>query len=87
LSDEKPVVLNIDLVGISHGGSVYIGRSTKYGNPYKIGKDGDRDEVCELFERNVLPTLDVSELRGKNLICHCAPKRCHGDSILVKANK
>jgi hypothetical protein len=35
-----------------------------------------------LFEQNVLPTLDLGALRGKDLVCFCAPKRCHGDSIL-----
>jgi hypothetical protein len=48
-------------------------------------KEGDRDQVCDRFER-VLPTLDVSSLRGKDLVCWCAPLRCHCDAILRKAN-
>ena len=67
-------------------GAVYIGRGSPWGNPFKIGEHGTRDEVCDRFEREVLPTLDVSSLRGKNLVCFCAPKRCHGDAILKKAN-
>mgnify|MGYP001600842347 CR=1 FL=1 len=67
-------------------GSVYIGRGTRWGNPFKIGVDGDRVEVCDRFEKEVLPTLDVSELKGKDLVCFCAPHRCHGDAILRKAN-
>ena len=67
--------------------AVYIGRGSKWGNPFKIGPDGDRNAVCEAFETKVLPTLDVSELRGKHLVCFCAPQRCHGHSILQKANK
>jgi hypothetical protein len=63
---------------------VYIGRGSPWGNPFKIGTDGDRDEVCDRFEREVLPTLDVEPLRGKNLVCFCAPQRCHGDAILRK---
>ena len=63
-----------------------IDRRSPYGNPFVIGRDGDRDEVCDKFERDVLPTLDVTALRGKNLICFCAPKRCHCDALLVKAN-
>jgi len=62
--------------------AVYIGRGSPWGNPYVLGKDGDRDQVCDLFEQNVLPTLDLGALRGKDLVCFCAPKRCHGDSIL-----
>lgn len=65
---------------------VYCGRGSPYGNPFMIGRDGDRDEVCNKFEREVLPTLDVTALRGKNLLCFCAPKRCHCDAILIKAN-
>lgn len=66
--------------------SVYCGRGSPWGNPFIIGKHGDRDQVCDRFEAEVLPNLDVSSLRGKNLICYCAPKRCHCDSILKKAN-
>ena len=67
--------------------AVYCGRPSKYGNPFEIGRDGDRNTVCERFEREVLPTLDVSALRGKDLICWCAPLRCHCDAILIKANQ
>jgi len=30
--------------------------------------------------------MDVSALTGRDLKCYCAPHRCHGDSILLKAN-
>lgn len=66
--------------------AVYCGRGSPYGNPYRIGISGTRDEVCDLFEKKVLPKLDVSSLRGKDLVCFCAPKRCHCDTILKKAN-
>lgn len=46
-----------------------------------------RDVVCDRFEVEVLPYLDVSELRGFHLLCYCKPERCHGDLILKKANK
>ena len=62
-----------------------MGRPTKWGNPYPIGHFG-RDKVCEMFETNILPNLDVSELRGKDLVCWCSPLRCHADAILKKAN-
>lgn len=67
-------------------GAVYCGRPTKYGNPFSIGKDGNRNEVCEKFEKEILPDLDVTELRGKDLVCWCFPLRCHCDAILKKAN-
>jgi len=28
---------------------VYIGRGSKWGNPYTIGRDGNRDEVCDKY--------------------------------------
>lgn len=66
--------------------AVYIGRGSRFGNPFRIGVDGDRDQVCDRFEQEVLPRLDVSALRGKHLVCFCKPARCHGDAILKKAN-
>jgi hypothetical protein len=67
-------------------GAVYCGRPSKWGNPFVMGKDGSRGEVCDRFEREILPELDVSSLRGKHLVCFCAPLRCHCDAILKKAN-
>jgi hypothetical protein len=64
--------------------AVYIGRGSPWGNPYVIGKDGTRDDVCNKFEKHTLPNLDLSKLQDKDLVCFCAPKRCHGHSI-VKA--
>ena len=67
--------------------AVYIGRGSPWGNPFVIGADGDRDEVCDRFEREVLPTLDIERLRGRPMVCFCAPSRCHGDSILKALNR
>lgn len=66
---------------------IYIGRSSKWGNPFKIGIDGNRLEVIEKYEkyiRNNKKLLeDLSELEGKTLGCYCKPKLCHGD-VLIK---
>lgn len=74
--------------------AVYIGRGSPYGNPYVIGQPHPRtgrpmtrDDVCVLFERYIVPTLDLDELKGKDLVCYCKPKRCHGDILLREANK
>lgn len=67
--------------------AIYIGRGSKWGNPFIIGIDGNRNEVCDKFEKQILPNLDVSELIGKDLICFCKPLRCHGDSIIEKIEK
>lgn len=66
--------------------AVYIGRGSPWGNPYKIGVHGTREEVIRLFEENVLPHLDLAPLKGKHLVCFCKPKACHGDAILRAAN-
>lgn len=65
-------------------GSVYIGRGSPWGNPFVIGIHGNRDEVCDRFEAEILPTLDLSPLKGKHLVCYCKPRRCHGDAIRAK---
>lgn len=71
--------------------AVYVGRGSPFGNPYVIGRDGDRDSVCDQFEAALLkdPALlqkAKTELKGKDLVCFCAPKRCHGDTLLRIAN-
>ena len=67
-------------------GAVYVGRGSPWGNPFQIGRDGDRATVIERFRCEVLPALDVSALRGKALVCYCAPLPCHADLLLAKAN-
>jgi hypothetical protein len=71
---------------IASGRAVNCDRRSKYGNPYVMKSEADRDFVCEQFEKNKLPDLDVSELRDKDLLCWCNPLRCHCDAILKKAN-
>lgn len=66
---------------------VYIGRPSKWGNPYTIGKDGTREEVISKYEVHIMTRPDLifalQELQGKTLSCWCKPKACHGD-ILVR---
>lgn len=69
------------------GLAVRIDRSTKYGNPFVLNEDGDRDEVCDAYERHYLPhkrsiLRDAEKLKGKVLICHCYPERCHGNALI-----
>ncbi len=66
--------------------AVYCGRRSPYGNPFIAGTHGSREHVIKRFVEEVLPDLDVSKLRGKDLVCWCAPLPCHCDHILVKAN-
>lgn len=71
--------------------AVYIGRPSKWGNPFVIGKHGDRATVIALFEQYLLerPHLIAeakAELRGRDLVCFCSPQACHGDVLLRIAN-
>jgi len=77
--------------GESPAGAVYVGRPTFWGNPYIVGKDGTREEVVakyrQLFDGNPrLQGMARQELRGKDLVCWCAPAPCHGDILLEIAN-
>lgn len=71
--------------------AVYIGRPSKWGNPFEIGKDGTREDVIRQYRDWLLsqPTVvaDVKrELKGKDLVCWCAPHACHGEVLLEIAN-
>ncbi len=74
--------------------AVYIGRPSKWGNPFVIGKDGDREQVIEKYRWWLTTTLAGDalfqaarrELVGKDLVCWCSPEPCHGDVLLVAAN-
>lgn len=88
-----PEVLNIKTASKSEKiGSIFIGRPSKFGNPYVSPRDGDRFEIIEKYRKLVLSTPALlsavkAELAGKNLICHCSPVPCHGDVLLKIANE
>ena len=52
---------------------VYVGRPSKWGNPFEIGRDGTPDEVIAKYRAWIVrqPALmaALGELRGKNLVC------------------
>lgn len=88
---------------------VIIDRSGPWGNPYIIGVDGDRDEVCDKHivwlnewinnKKEICIKVGIrvfsnkwviehlSLLRGKDVVCWCSPSRCHGDLLILLANK
>jgi Domain of unknown function (DUF4326) len=71
---------------------VYIGRPSKWGNPFKIGEDGSREEVIQKYRQWILdnPTLIAqlaTELKGKTLGCWCKPNTCHGDVLAELADQ
>lgn len=66
---------------------VYIGRGSKWGNPFVIGKDGSRVKVIQKYTESIInnPSLvrSFEELEGKTLGCWCKPGLCHGDILKV----
>lgn len=90
---KQPAVINIykDPSAKSRPDSVYIGRPSPWGNPFVIGKDGTRAEVIAKYRDYLQKNPEFEErvkreLAGKNLVCFCAPKPCHGDVLLALAN-
>ena len=80
----------------SPAGAVYVGRPTKWGNPFRPKKRTDRSlKLCvdtfeEMLNKGLL-TISVEEvrreLRGKDLVCWCrASQTCHADVLLKVAN-
>ena len=70
---------------------LYIGRPSKWGNPFVMGRDGSRTEVIAKYRAWIVaqPTLmnALDELRGRDLVCWCAPLACHGDVLVELANR
>jgi hypothetical protein len=82
------------VVNIKDRYDVYIGRPGKgepgpFGNPFRIGPDGNRDQVLAKYREWFLKKVEndkafrdkVFGLRGKVLGCFCKPQDCHGDII------
>ena len=73
------------------GLAVRVDRGSAFGNPFILPDDGDRDDVCDAYRDHYLPhkpsiQRGIHQLRGKVLICHCYPQRCHGDTLAEIAN-
>lgn len=76
--------------------AIYIGRGSKWGNPYSHRQGtaaqftvGSRDEACDMHEAYLQQQItnkqitihDLAQLHGKDLVCFCAPQRCHGHTL------
>lgn len=79
--------------------AVYVGRPSVYGNPYSHRASKipgtilvkTREEAIARYRgmvesRPALVEAIKNELRGKNLVCWCAPEACHADFLLEIAN-
>lgn len=73
-------------------GAVRIDRRTAWGNPYRIGRDGTREEVIaryrvELWQRirsGEIALADLAAIAGRDYACWCHPLPCHG-TVLARA--
>lgn len=81
------------VININSGNTydVYIGRPSIFGNPFKIGIDGNRQEVILKYKKwlynNPKLLKEIDKLKGKILGCHCKPKKCHGDVLCDIINR
>jgi len=75
--------------------AIYVGRPTKWGNMYKVGRDGSAGMCVERFRLAVAGNVWTEPnfisirkaLRGKDLACWCPLDRpCHADVLLEIAN-
>ncbi len=86
----QPVVVNVRRTGDdvpwgSGDSDVYIGRGSKWGNPFPIDADHDRANVIATYRVHINESADLMEslpeLTGKRLGCYCKPQACHGDIL------
>ena len=70
-------------------GKRYPPEDSIFANPYKVGKDGTRNEIIQKYKTYILEKIERKEitqdqldtLRGKKLGCWCKPDTCHGDVL------
>ena len=88
-----PKVLNKKTANAKEAASaIYVGRPTKWGNPYTLGEHRTREQAIAYYEQYVLRRPKFvdeirTELRGKDLLCFCSPLPCHADVLLRIANE
>src|SRR5690349_95730 len=67
-------------------GVIYVGRPTKWGNPYKVSRYCTDRNAVALYWNSLSDSRKEEirrELRGKDLACWCAiEKPCHADVLL-----
>lgn len=72
---------------------VFVGRPSKFGNPFIIGRDGNRFEVIAKFEQYLRNHPDLNnlldELNNKRIACWCDVnmEKCHGDVFIKLLNE
>ena len=72
-------------------GAVYVGRPTRWGNPYRVDELGRQEAVARyaahLAADPALAAEARSALAGRDLLCWCPlDEPCHADVLLAVAN-
>ena len=70
---------------------VYIGRPSRWGNPFRLTAGVNRIRVIALYRADLVRRLrigrvtraELAELNGRPLVCWCAPLACHGHVLLA----
>lgn len=70
----------------------YPKKDSLWMNPYKIGKDGTREQVLKKYRSYIETIIEVMfdefvKLKGKNLGCWCHPEPCHGNILIEYLKK
>lgn len=80
--------------------AIYIGRGSKWGNDWTHMPNTkakylvkSRDEACDCHAADLdnkiatgaITLQEMAALHGHDLVCYCAPTRCHGHTLLKKA--
>lgn len=78
-------------------GAIYVGRPTKWGNPFKVGEGRTVEQAVAQYRRRIddMPADERqrfietarAELGGHDLVCWCRPgATCHADILMEIAN-
>ena len=75
-----------------HNNTVLVDRRTKWGNEFKIGRDGSRERVVALYRADLWRRIragevtleELADLDGYWLACWCDPLPCHAH-VLARA--
>jgi len=72
-------------------GAIYVGRPTMFGNPYRVSKDCSLAMAIVKYQHWLVAHPAIVDaaikcLRGRDLVCWCAPKPCHADILLKLVN-
>ena len=81
---------NPEYVYIGYASPRYNIKRSKWNNHLRIRRDSDRASILQAYRvwlmRQDDLLADLHELRGKTLVCYCAPEACHGDVLAELAN-